>query len=294
MSSPTDAESPDAAATPSTERLLAIARELLKSWEIRGELASIKVRNSRARPIAEYPMLHGLASHCHRVASAALRLIEDGLVLEAVPLIRTAYECAITAQWIAQTPDAFAAVSQRAVRTHDAYLRTVESAGLRSRLDDEQPDPHPEAVEAIRSMETSATGGASNFEQLCMDLRPVGQQGYALYRIMSSLSHATVASADRYMAFDDGPGLGLTLMLEPRQPDTTSWLGILLSAMIWAGRAVDFREKEHTRRNQLRRLAREIGTVDVLQPSEQARLRQQQAERERRISRRQARRSPSP
>lgn len=80
----------------SPERLIALARELINSWYDKRFRTDV-VTKSTKRSAAEYPMIHALAAHTHRSAEAALLLTERDMAAEAVPLVRAAYECAITA-----------------------------------------------------------------------------------------------------------------------------------------------------------------------------------------------------
>jgi hypothetical protein len=239
-----------------------LAFELIDTWRAQDRL-DVTRRKFDAQKIGA---VYGLAAHVHSVAPIALDLLLRGLVLEAMPLVRTVFECAITAQWVAQVPEAPAAFANEDVRQRLAMIKTWERA-LPGRLAD-----RPELIDKLNAdvIELESSVSARRFDQLCADLEPGGNEAYAHYRFMSSMSHASVTVVDRYLDEADEPP-GFAIRTTPKQPDQSPWAFFMAACLVWAGRAVDFSDKDHRRRSQLRTAARRLAITPELQPSQAAR-----------------------
>lgn len=105
-----------------------------------------------------------------------------------------------------------------------------------------------------------------HLQRLCDDLEPGGRDLYTHYRMLCNFSHATAAVTDLYLApIDQSPGIaqrGESTTLNP-----VSAAGMGASALVWAGMAVDYTDKDHTRRSELRRAGKVIGVHPVLRPA---------------------------
>ena len=189
-------------------------------------------------------------------------LIVDGLPDAAMPLARVIYECGLSAQWVAQVPDAAEAFTNEGIRARRNLretLRQAASAAFResaTRVVHADDDFHPSLSDA----------SARYFEQLCLDLEPAGYEAYAVYRAMSALSHAGAETADAYVRLTEEGHL--TFAQRPRATDNEAFLSLVCAGLIWSARALDFFEKGRPRRNELRARARELGVADVLEPSQ--------------------------
>lgn len=86
-------------------------------------------------------------------------------------------------------------------------------------------------------------------------------------------SHPSLVSIDDYLdTNDEGELTGMRL--DPIQPERLAWRGIVVSSLVWAGRAVDFFDEESRRRIELRAAARSLGIESALQLTEVAQRRQ--------------------
>jgi hypothetical protein len=79
------------ATMPSDDDLITLAEQLIASWNAR---ASMDVRMRDDPTLTKVGVGYALTAHVHRLAAVIIRLVRDGLVLEAVPLVR-----AICRQW---------------------------------------------------------------------------------------------------------------------------------------------------------------------------------------------------
>jgi hypothetical protein len=248
-----------AAELPTVDYLVALIGDLQATWRSR---TSLEVRIEDDTTLTRFGVAYGLTAHVHRIAAVAVPLLADGVVLEAVPLVRMAYETALTAVWCVQIQGAPIALANKHVRQRKAPIRTLgESrslAAIAAKMREEQPLP-------ARDEETAD----DRFEGICMALEPGGQDAYAHFRLMSSMAHPSAFLCDFYLADDATvPFTGYRLRDEPEQPKAGPYLAMLAASLIWSGRAMDYLDKNHPRRSQLRDAARRLGIESELQPSD--------------------------
>lgn len=243
-----------------------VALELLDGWEAR---VDVPLTGTRRRPFSPQllAVAHGLAAHTHYIATPALDLIGMGRVLASLPLIRAAYESAITAQWVVQTGDGAAAFVNEDLRQRRNHVTSLEKAASETL----RGASAEVAAQLMDELET--TSSARRFDEICADLTPGGQDAYVVYRSLSHLSHASVLVADQYLeALEVSPHLALRT--EPAEPDAPTWTHILAASLVWAGRAVDILDQNHPRRAALRRAAHALGIQPELQLSARAVVRE--------------------
>ncbi len=247
-------------------RASAVARGLLAGWDSRADVPLVGTRKRRFNQ-QQLALAHGLCAHAHYLADPALDLLDSGRVLAALPLVRACFESAITAQWVTQTTDGAPAFVNEDVRQRRAQVQTLEKA-----VSEVFREAAPEiAANLIDPLHTNAT--ARGFHNLCNDLVPGGADAYSIYRVLSQYSHASVLVIDDYLqATDTGPGLALHT--HPVEPNAATWTNVLASALVWAGRAIDYLDKDHVRRSELRAAAAALGITSELQLSQAAVLRE--------------------
>jgi len=250
------------------DTIKSIGEDLLASWLAQGDTFTAG-RPERGWTPHQVAAVFALTSHVHRVYVPAARLLDEGCVIEAIPLIRTAYECALTAHWIAQADDAVEAFLNRDVRSRAAAERTAQKA-----VSEALRNGGPIAGADLDELETSAGGPAGSFEQLCDDLTPGGADAYFHYRAMSMYQHPSILLVDQYLSLsEDGSDLA-AFHMQPKSQESGAWRGMLTACLIWSGRAVDFFDGEHKRRSALRRAAQDLGVVEVMHLSAKAQARQ--------------------
>lgn len=245
------------------QELLAVADGLLAGWD-----RPVDMSGDRAKHPESTLVVYGLAAHVHRLARAYLTLYRNGMVLEAMPLLRAAFEAAITCAWANEMPDALPALENENHRRWKALVDTL--SGPRWPVDEETRSRW-QAV-SREAGTTSSDGSARIFQRLCDDLVQGGDQAYGLYRIMSADTHPTLSVVFRYLR-PPGPS-HVNLSPEPT-PDSTPerWLLLLCASMVWAGRAFDFHDRDRPRRHELRHAARALRVPESLVLTSEARLR---------------------
>ena len=180
-------------------------------------------RKGRPWTLAQFLGVHALAAHVHRLYVPGSRLLDDGWVMESLPLIRTAYQCALTAQWMAETE-----VAANAFFNEDLGQRRQAEETAQRGVAESVRGGYSIAGIDLRGLETSAAGPAGNFGQLCGDLIPGGDSAYFGYRVMSMYAHPSVALVDEYLATDES-GQFSGLMLAPKDQSSGAWRCVLVA-----------------------------------------------------------------
>lgn len=246
---------------------------LLKNWlSIRGDV----VMDPNRSDLNELRIVWGYAAHSHKMARAALVLDDAGLGLAARPSMRFAYECALTAHWVAQVDDALNALLIEELRKADRLADNVLKTGIHLDVD------RPSDADAVAQLSTTSQESARKFIELCDDLHPGGLSAYVLYRALSTYSHASPVLSDHYIKLGDDGRETLTPDGNPGAMSTAD-VYLLTASVMWAARAVDFFIKGRPRRNELRAVARRLDLPDVLKASDKVFLRR--AEQRRKASR---------
>jgi len=166
----------------------------------------------------------------------------------------------VTALWVAHNPagsDALNAEYNRGRKNLRDTMRRSASPVFSANAD---------GIEVQSALDTRIPDAdrAKNFERLCSDFAPEGNDLYLLYRALSEPSHASFAALDHYISEDEN-GDAIRLERIPSQgldPQFLLWL--TASAVLWSAMAVNFLEPREPRRSELRKIAREIDAQPVL------------------------------
>lgn len=240
---------------PSDDDLVGLIDSLIVSWDA---LASVDIRVEDRTTLARFGLAYGLAAHAHRLARVAHPLLTGGRVLEAIPLVRAAYEAALTTVWCVQIQDAPWALANKQIRAHRQLMQTLKQSRDLAKL-----------AASIRDEELILEGGQAigdDFQSVCDSLEPGGADAYANYRLMSAMSHPTAFLADFYLAEDNTvKPVGVRLRDAPDQPNATPYLAMLSASLVWGGRAIDYLVQGNRRRSELRKAARVLGINPELQ-----------------------------
>lgn len=112
--------------------------------------------------VAVVGTVYALAAHTHKLGFAVLEMRKARFTIDLVPLVRAAYEAALTASWIAQVPDALPAYLNRNHNQQKALRDTIKKAGWASGAQVIPADELNRTWSATyRSMEpTTSTGSA--------------------------------------------------------------------------------------------------------------------------------------
>lgn len=253
----------------SAEQLIKIVDELLDGWRSGLESARLRIEDAQTAMA-----IIALAEHAHRLAPVARDLLSSGLVLESTALIRQCYEIGLTCQWLKHVPDSlisFVGEGLRQRRNAAVTLRKVDrqtEQGIAASIEAMLP------TDMSRFSETPSRASGRNFNELCADLEPGGDQAYSLYKALSAYSHATSSLADLYLEADpDKPDAMPRFREDAQIASPRAWAYLLAVSLTFAGRAVDMADRDHPRRSQLRRAANQLGVPAELKLSGPAWLR---------------------
>ncbi|HET7386780.1 MAG TPA: DUF5677 domain-containing protein [Nocardioidaceae bacterium] len=244
----------------------AVIEELLESWTTEQRTVELRQRERRA-DATRFVAIHSLAAHVHRLGGAALILVGADRTLESMPIVRCAYESALTAMWLAQNEAGGGAFVSEFSRQQRATERSLAKSN------------NPKFASAVNLPYVDAPDIASNsaaqaraFEQMCGDFDG-GVDLYIYYRLMSAYSHAGLRVVEEYIRpTEDGADVA-SLLKTPRFESGGMWLFFLAASLIWGGTAFDYIDVARRRRSDLRRAARTIGIVRDLQLTNAAQAR---------------------
>lgn len=235
-------------------------------------------------------MVYALTAHTIELARGVLALRDAGCHVQAVPLVRQAIECAITARWLVMYKDAVRSLLHEGARQRRDALNALAGTGFAS-----FPDQVAEAKSILDLLDAERTGAGRSFQQRCEEIEG-GAGIYATYRAASAYSHAGVAVAELYVSSvpvtDEYPG-GFALNDGPDFGGADAWLGTMLSMVVTAALAWDEIERHHRHRKYLRGVATRLGIVTEPRMTNAGYVSHQRAERRLRQERRAAFRARS-
>lgn len=237
------------------------ADDLIVSWD------GLVQRGVNTAPdkLRRFLVTFGLSAHVYRLAPGALMVLDADLAVEAVPIVRVMYECAITAQWCYLVDGAAEAFFNRQAGERSRFLDNLPHLGIPTVMPDEVARAKA-SIDASAKFDTDAT---ATFKAICMDLEPGGLSAYTHYQLMCSVTHASDRLLDFYLADTDQPP-GVGLRQPPERMSREGWLALVIGSMLWAGQAVEYADQDHVRALDLQRVASAIGLDPRLRASDRA------------------------
>ncbi|MGW8953033.1 DUF5677 domain-containing protein [Streptomyces sp. NPDC055709] len=215
----------------------------------KGTSVPARERNRRAVLLG-----HGWCAEVHRLAEAALTLIDNGFRHESLILVRTAWEMTISLHWLAQKGDKGAeGVFSEGARQSQALVKDMATASYNV----------PQSVlDAINEMPVNKTDEQKAFRQFqaqCDAIDP-NKDLYAAYRHLSSTAHPSDQAAYPFLDVNREPP---ALLMQPKDGALVTEV-ILAQVLIWAGRAFDEMTTGKPRKQFLQRKARELDLKTIL------------------------------
>lgn len=230
--------------------------ELLSGWDtfVSDVLISPEGTGARAgrhRTEAQMCIVMGLVTHVHETARVLRPFMPEGLTIVHMPLVRSIYESTLTAVWCDEVADGAEAIMKEDGRQRRALQQAL--AGIDS-LQSSAPIPYQEWAD----VETPSADQARRFEKMAGEVDLDG--AYAYYRVLSSLSHVSIMTIDEYVEDVDRAGAkSIEFIARPEPVGGSSWSYLVAYCLIWAGTVANYYDKTRMRRNELRRIARELG-----------------------------------
>lgn len=229
---------------------------LLAYWESlnvsqRSLLGRPEVTEARALTI------WGLTAHAHSLARVVRDLGAAGI--ELAPMVRTAYECALNAQWIlTRGPEALPAFLNEGARQRVNLGKAMHGAGWAG-----MDRGFVDALEAERLPKGALDEQARQIERITNDF-VVGQDLYTVYRLLSGVSHASITVVDAYQQDDPASAAGISLRATAGTIGVGSWEWVLVWTLVWSGRALDWITDRSPSRHWYNRIARESGMPNAV------------------------------
>ncbi|MDH2442379.1 DUF5677 domain-containing protein [Amnibacterium sp. CER49] len=227
---------------------------------------ALEIPADRAEPV-NLALVYAFAAHTVEMARGALALYAAGLPFAAVPVMRTAMECAMTAAWLSVAPEQTrsflyaGAVDRRKALNDMAALRLVDVE-----------EALAEARELVTELKADETD-AGRLIRLRMEELAGGAALHVDYRVLSGLSHPSPLMADEWLEqVEQSAAAPLGLGFRERPGLTPAWttagLGILLCMVVHAETALDSILPKPRAQSQLRTLARQLGISDTIRLAE--------------------------
>lgn len=255
------------------EVVMSSLKAVEESWRFLTREASLTTRGSGARH--DHPrgqrqtlVLMALAANVHEMAQIIRPALPDRLTVAHMPIVRAIYETTLTLVWCDEVDDGI-----------DAILN--EEARQRSCLADEMllASSWAGGAETVRldwdELESTSNPHARRVGRLADDIALDG--AYVLYRVMSHFSHPSIKVFDSYddgTTGIDGASPTLSVSRHPFPLGMTATLShIVVSCLVWSTTVINFMDPARSQRDELRKLARNLGIPDGLPVTTAARLR---------------------
>lgn len=240
----------DESTVPDEDTLRALCADLLEDWH--ATLASADGSLSLGREDQDvdpvrFATAFAFVAHAHHLVETACRLLHEKDYAAAVPLLRVAYESAITAVWAADSPEAAKALELEMLRG----VRNLRAGLLETGLFEDILVKIPEPTERLTMDDVAkeAQRQVRRFNEMCDALEPEPVWLYQQFRLLSSYAHPS-GSVIKMFAPDDGDGLLAT----PAAVDGDAFLSWWFSAamiLLHGGQALDRLDRDGTRRGTL-------------------------------------------
>lgn len=251
--------------------LLELVSELGETWlEFDGEQSLHQPAARRGKrflgaDLARMTAVWGLACHVYETARAIDVLLDTRMPNQAIPLVRLAYENALTAAWLVQSKD------QHGITAFLHEYNRTRAALKKDALDAVSAtfrDAAPDITNADPSEFKSSIDSVQRFRGICLDLSPGGMDAYIYYRILSSYSHASVNISDLYFQQSDDGGKVPNYVGRQEALGKPFLLFLTAASLVWAGRAFTYMTQDKQHRNRIRKAAQLLGINSELQLSE--------------------------
>lgn len=197
---------------------------------------------------------HGWCAEVHRLAEAALHLVDHGFAHEALILLRTMFETTVSLHWLSQKDDAAAlGVFAEGGRVNRATANDMQTAfnvpqDLIDQINNEPVEKTDES-EVFR-----------RFQAQCDEIDP-RRQLYTVYRYLCGYAHPSSVSASSFIEYSTEPP---SLRSAPKQGPSSVVEVTVAMCLIWAGRAFDDMVNGKPRKQVLRSTARELELIPIL------------------------------
>lgn len=271
ITSPDSTVGPDQAAT--EDDLRGVCELLGKSWDSTfGSLKSLEMgRADQDLDADRFVIVYAYAAHAQMLTVSACEHLVGLDYVVAGPLLRVAYESALTAVWAAESEEAGRAI-------HSALVKSVgnlRASALNTKWFDDVLDLIPEPDPAPAGTAPRAESEATTFSNLCAALEPHSDWLYTHYRLLSAYAHP---SGEVIKMFVDADVPTIWLSPAAATPDVhrALWSSAAFN-MLLAGQALDRLDPNARRRDTLAQAGAVLGWEEPLRLTEKAKRAVQKA-----------------
>lgn len=231
----------------------AVIAELLAIWDAGVKHNEVSLRGDLAHPTT--PMLiRGLTAHAADSARAVLTLYKAGQPAAAVPIVRALMEDALTAAWLLAEADAWRSFISDGSHQRATALRKIIERGA----DDSPAETEARLKESVELIDHLGTPSRHHIDQRFRALDGGDGMLYIMYRLASSLSHASPAIIDLYTVADDRPPHGLSFRDHAAHSTAAMWIGLTAGNLCHALNVWDICQADHPDRDQLHTIANRL------------------------------------
>lgn len=233
------------------EALRALCANLLNDWH--SALASAEGSLSLGREDQDvdpvrFATAFAFVAHAHHLVGTACRLLQEEDYASAVPLLRVAYESAITAVWAADSPEAAKALELEMLRGVKNLRTGLIDTGMFDPVLDQLPAPTERL--AKDDVDADAVGQSRRFIKMCDALEPESSWLYQQFRLLSAYAHPSGSVITMFAPSDD-EALHATPVASSGE-NYLSWWFEAAMILLHAGQALDRLDRDSRRTNALK------------------------------------------
>ncbi|MFD3378450.1 MULTISPECIES: DUF5677 domain-containing protein [unclassified Streptomyces] len=191
---------------------------------------------------------HGWCTEVHRLAEAALYLVDGGYRHEALIPLRTMVETTVSLHWLSQKGDAGA----RGVFAEWGRVNRAAAEDMQKAFNVPQ-----DLIDTIKGEPVEKTDESEifrRFQKQCDEIDPK-KELYSVYRYLCGYAHPSATSASAFIEWTTEPP---SLRGTPKEGAASVVEATLAMCLIWAGRALDEMINGKPRKQFLRAMAREL------------------------------------
>ena len=257
----------DPGRAPTEDALRGACEELLRSWDTTylGAKEISLGRKDQKPDAVRFLLVLAFAAHAHHLTGTACSILADDDYASAVPLLRVAYESALTAVWAAESEDAARAIQNEYVDSAGKLRSTLQKTGWFDDLLNHVPEPGT-AVDVT----PRASGEARSFSNLCQALEPHPDWLYTAFRLLSAYAHPSGSVVQMFVSGTADEGVRFAPAQVPRD-DHRQWWHAAAIGLLHAGQALDRLDPGSPRRELLASVGELLGWGEPLRLTERAR-----------------------
>ncbi|MBF4563942.1 DUF5677 domain-containing protein [Plantibacter sp. VKM Ac-2876] len=210
-------------------------------------------------------LISAFVSQANSLSAAVVLLYRAGLAFEALPLVRSVMELAVTASWLAVYPDRTPNLLNASAKERKSLLEGIVQRGF------DAADALEQIEDTLEYLGDKSTGSGRSIKSRC-DALAGGSEVYLMYRAISSLCHPSNTLADAFTEVVETSvenPWGLVLRGNPENELEVNWLGMNLAMLLRAQIAADMVLERPRHSTQLSRLARRMGLTFIIEPASQ-------------------------